>query len=296
MTDLIIPHLQGKHECVACRLSLGCVDGLCFSRMVCVSLSRSERLLAEFGIVAAVGCGAALLNLFSLPDIPLGARLAFALVGFVAAWVVVRLLAIVGTAAARLLGLSKLWGYVFAIPLSSAAIAWTVLWFLGGPEAALGEGFSVIWPRATLVGVGFFGLFFIIYWRASASNEGNEHGKHNDSAPDIRENEIAGVPESALHERLQTRFPSILALSVEDHYVRVIAEDRSEMLLLSLAEAIELMPDGTGEQVHRSWWVARSAVVQHRRQGRDIRLVLLGGIEIPVSRAMVKTLRETGWL
>ena len=276
--------------------SLGYVDGLCFSRMVCVTLSRSERLLAELGIVAAVACGAALLNLFSPPDIPLGARLAFALVGFVAAWAVVRVLAIVGTAAARLLGLSAVWGYVFAIPLSSAAIAWTVLWFLGGPEAALGEDFSLIWPQTTLVGIGFFALFFLIYWRAYGSEQSNEHGEEEDSAPGFIEDASAGVPESTLHERLPPRFPPILALSVEDHYVRVIAEDRSEMLLLSLAEAVALMPEGTGEQVHRSWWVARSAVVRHRRQGRDLRLELLGGIEVPVSRATVNTLREAGWL
>lgn len=258
-------------------------------------LSRSERLLAEIGIVAAVGCGAALLNLFSLPDIPLGARLAFALIGFVAAWVMVRVLAIVGTAAARLLGLSPLWGYVFAIPLSSAAIAWTVLWFLGGPKAALGDDFSVIWPRTTLVGIGFFGLFFLIYWRAFTAEQGNKLGR-DDSASAVFESDSAGVPESALHERLPPQFPSILALSVEDHYVRVIAENRSEMLLLSLAEAIELMPEDAGEQVHRSWWVARSAVVRHRRRGRDLQLILLGGIAVPVSRATVKKLRETGWL
>ena len=83
---------------------------------------------------------------------------------------------------------------------------------------------------------------------------------------------------------------------MEDHYVRVIAADCSEMLLMPLAEAIELMPQEAGAQVHRSWWVARGAITGHRRAGRDIRLELSTGLDLPVSRSMVKPLRDAGWL
>jgi DNA-binding LytR/AlgR family response regulator len=61
---------------------------------------------------------------------------------------------------------------------------------------------------------------------------------------------------------------------------------------LPLAEATKLMPEGSGEQVHRSWWVARNAVASHYRQGRDLRLRLHGGLEVPVSRALAKQLRD----
>ncbi|MEE4536883.1 MAG: LytTR family DNA-binding domain-containing protein, partial [Erythrobacter sp.] len=97
------------------------------------------------------------------------------------------------------------------------------------------------------------------------------------------------------HDRLPRGFPAILALQVEDHYVRAIAAERSEMVLMSLSDAIAEMAEDVGEQVHRSWWVARSAVAGHRRVGRDVRLVLINGSEAPVSRAMAPTLRAKGW-
>jgi DNA-binding LytR/AlgR family response regulator len=47
--------------------------------------------------------------------------------------------------------------------------------------------------------------------------------------------------------------------------------------------------------VHRSWWVARDAVVEAERgDGRAI-LTLKGGAKVPVSRTYAKTLRERGW-
>jgi len=263
-------------------------------------LGRTQRLLAELGIVLAIACLVALIGPFDPPGIPLGARLAFALAGFVGSWVLVRLVAVVGVAAARLLGLGPVWGYAFAVPIASALIAWAILWSSGGADAALGEQFASVWPQTILIAACFFALFFVIYWRAHASASGEQEqncedkSKPADTSPDDKCE--VGVRKSALHERLPVHFPAILALSVEDHYVRVLAADRSEMLLMPLTQAAKLMPPEAGEQVHRSWWVARSAVVGHRREGRDIRLELEGGIVAPVSRAMVKPLRKAGWL
>ncbi|MBL7599110.1 LytTR family transcriptional regulator, partial [Escherichia coli] len=45
----------------------------------------------------------------------------------------------------------------------------------------------------------------------------------------------------------------------------------------------------------RSWWVARAAVQGVRREGRNIRLQLIGGIEAPVARAQVPALEAQGW-
>jgi DNA-binding LytR/AlgR family response regulator len=51
-----------------------------------------------------------------------------------------------------------------------------------------------------------------------------------------------------------------------------------------------------GAQVHRSWWVARDAVEDVKREERNVRLVLPGGLEAPVSRARVAELKDAGWL
>ena len=51
-----------------------------------------------------------------------------------------------------------------------------------------------------------------------------------------------------------------------------------------------------GAQVHRGWWVARSAVTDVLRDGRRVRLSLENGLDVPVSRANVGVLRVAGWL
>jgi DNA-binding LytR/AlgR family response regulator len=56
------------------------------------------------------------------------------------------------------------------------------------------------------------------------------------------------------------------------------------------------LQDIEGVQTHRSWWVARSAIVGVVEDGRRLRLRLKGGLEAPVSRARIGRLREEGWL
>lgn len=258
-------------------------------------LSVTDRLMAEAGIIAAVGAVFAVINLFNPGDMALGARLAFWIGGFLAAWILVRLIAQFGTASAKLAGLNPVWGYAITIPLSAAVISWSILWWRGGSQLAAGEAFGRIWPSTILVGIGFFALFYVLYSRADSSGEALEDADppapestpHNSSQTELH---------TPLHGRLPAGFPAILALSVEDHYTRVHAATRSEMVLMPLGEAIGMLPPEDGRQVHRSWWVAREALENHKREGRDIKLTLTNGLEVPVSRSKVQTLRDAGWL
>jgi hypothetical protein len=87
----------------------------------------------------------------------------------------------------------------------------------------------------------------------------------------------------------------LLALEMEDHYVRVHTALGSTLILLRLRDAVTELGEGSGLQVHRSWWVARDAVVDVRRgDGRAV-LTLKDGAKIPVSRAYARTLRAAGW-
>jgi hypothetical protein len=87
---------------------------------------------------------------------------------------------------------------------------------------------------------------------------------------------------------------NVLCLQMEDHYVRVHARAGSELVLISMREAIAGLADG--ERVHRSWWVARRAVSEVVADGRNLRLRLVNGIEAPISRTQVARLRAAGWL
>ena len=56
------------------------------------------------------------------------------------------------------------------------------------------------------------------------------------------------------------------------------------------------MGDREGMRVHRSWWVARAAVVGVEVEGRNLKLRLSNDLRAPVSRASVAKLRQVGWL
>lgn len=88
----------------------------------------------------------------------------------------------------------------------------------------------------------------------------------------------------------------LLALSAEDHYVRVRTDLGDHMILMRLSDAIAETAPEPGLQVHRSHWAARAAVATARRQGDRAILTLTTGAEIPVSRANVAQLRAEGLL
>ena len=88
----------------------------------------------------------------------------------------------------------------------------------------------------------------------------------------------------------------LVALSVEDHYVRVQTTVGDEMLLMRLADAIREVGETTGAQVHRSHWAAFDQVAKVSRQSDRAVLHMKTGIDVPVSRANVPKLKEAGLL
>lgn len=88
----------------------------------------------------------------------------------------------------------------------------------------------------------------------------------------------------------------IIALEMEDHYVRVHTALGSALVLMRLRDAMALIADVEGMQVHRSWWMARAAVVEVVRDGRNVRLKLARDLEAPVARANVASLRDARWI
>ncbi|QHL90241.1 LytTR family transcriptional regulator [Sphingomonas changnyeongensis] len=101
-------------------------------------------------------------------------------------------------------------------------------------------------------------------------------------------------PAPAAHAALFSS--DVIALQMEDHYVRIHSPRGSELVLMPLARAIEAMAAVEGLKTHRSWWVARHAVVRVDGTARSMNLHLTNGLTAPVSRSAVTTLRAAGWL
>lgn len=105
-------------------------------------------------------------------------------------------------------------------------------------------------------------------------------------------------PPGALARFLPARLRSanLIALSAEDHYVRVHTAAGSDLVLMRLSDAIALVAGRPGLRLHRSWWAAEPAIERARFSRGSGTVTLRGGIEAPLSRTHAPQLREKGWL
>ena len=89
----------------------------------------------------------------------------------------------------------------------------------------------------------------------------------------------------------------LLALEMEDHYVRVHTALGSDLILMRMRDAVAELAGIDGRQVHRSYWVAASAVAAvERKPDGKLSLRLTNGLLVPVSRSHAPSVRAAGWI
>ncbi|MCR9136781.1 MAG: LytTR family transcriptional regulator [Alphaproteobacteria bacterium] len=85
---------------------------------------------------------------------------------------------------------------------------------------------------------------------------------------------------------------NLLRIEAQEHYVRLISDLESRMVLYRFNDIVAELPDRLGMQVHRSHWVAFAAVESlHRDSGRQW-LNVTDGSKIPVSRKYSEDVRS----
>jgi len=266
----------------------------------------ARRIIIDLSVMTAIGVFLALIGAFGSMAAPLPLRLA-SWIGF--AWLgyaFFRPMETVVSWAERALDLPR-WGLLIAACLISAAPMTAAVLAIGslprapvwpGLEVAAGTYFSVL-----VVGSAVTVLFNVV-----------KPGQRPDAVPTPVQNPVAAPsahafaaqepppsppasPANPLLDQLPPELGSdIIALEMEDHYVRVHTALGSALVLMRLRDAMTLIGDLEGMQVHRSWWVARAAVEDVIRDGRNIRLQLARGLEAPVARAKVAELRDARWI
>ncbi len=113
--------------------------------------------------------------------------------------------------------------------------------------------------------------------------------------------ETHAAPVGAAPPRFLERLPAKLrgadihAVEAQDHYLRLHTSKGQDLILMRLSDAVAELEGLEGAQVHRSWWVARAAVADARRGDGKATLTLVGGVQVPVSRAYARALRAAGW-
>ncbi|MEJ6394611.1 LytTR family DNA-binding domain-containing protein [Gymnodinialimonas sp. 2305UL16-5] len=87
---------------------------------------------------------------------------------------------------------------------------------------------------------------------------------------------------------------ALLRMSAQDHYVEVVTNRGSELLLMKLRDAVTEAAPTHGAQVHRSHWVATEAVSRSERIKGRVFLRLTDGCRVPVGRRYLKSARDAG--
>jgi DNA-binding LytR/AlgR family response regulator len=102
----------------------------------------------------------------------------------------------------------------------------------------------------------------------------------------------------ALLDRLPLPFRrgQLYAVSAEDHYLRIHTDRGDTLIHMRMSEAEALLKNADGLRVHRSYWVARTALARIKRQRGQLTLILHGGLEAPVARSRVASLKQAAWL
>ena len=83
-----------------------------------------------------------------------------------------------------------------------------------------------------------------------------------------------------------------LLIKSELHYLKVVTERGSGLVLYNMDDAVDALPADAGMQVHRSDWVAFDAIDRLQRRGRQGELILRDGERVPVSRQRYRQVSE----
>ena len=252
-------------------------------------MPRSRRIVIDIALMIGVGLLLAVLGPFGTFDARFAYRLIYWIALMLAGYALYKPIMAGALVAAARLHLPEMAGWAAAAILASLPMS-VVVWWVGR------MGLPLRWPDAdralllygNVLVIG--GLASLLLWYGQKRRSVTSEPAVPEPAPPIT------TPRPALLDRLPPGFgPDIVALEMEDHYLRVHGAYGSELILLRMRDAVQEVAPLIGAQVHRSWWVARSAVRETHREGRGVRLVLTGGVEARVSRAMVPVLEAEGW-
>lgn len=166
-------------------------------------------------------------------------------------------------------------------------------------EAPSLESWLVTYGYVLAIGAVVTMVFYLVQQKpgAAPADPAVDVGSAAPQAPAVTAPAIPQSPRARLLRRLPPHLGSeIVALEMEDHYLRVHTRLGNDLILLRMRDALAELDGLDGAQVHRSWWVARAGIMGVERDGRSVTLALWGGLKAPVARSQVTALKAAGWL
>lgn len=253
----------------------------------------------EWVVMIAVGVALAALGPFgSFALGSFGARLAYWVPAALLGYAIFRPITLAAVLIARRLALPELPAALIGT-LAAAAPAALAIAYLGGYRPDVPPRFDELFQlyvQVAVIGV-LVMLVFVLMGNGPARSAPAPVAQLD--AEDASTEPVSTRPEqlAPFLDRLPPAWRDrLVALEMEDHYVRAHGPGTSTLILQRMRDAEAQLAALDGMRVHRSWWVARWAVEQIVRDGRNTRLRLVGGLEAPVSRDRIAELRAAGWL
>lgn len=222
---------------------------------------------------------------------PFGERLAYWLRTGAAGYAIYRPLVAILAAGAKRLQFREETGWGSATVLGSLLLSYWLWWFgpvvrLNRPLPTAQELVATFGQVLLLSGLCVAALWLFVQRGRSGVQLRAEAVVPKTSSP---------VVGAQLAARLPARVGAdVIALRMEDHYVRVYTRMGDALVLMRMSDAIGELAGIPGIQVHRSWWVARDAIVAVERRGRTARVHLSNGLTAPVARERLKTVATAG--
>ncbi len=157
----------------------------------------------------------------------------------------------------------------------------SVLWAQTPVMAALGEYLTIMSYLFTINLI----IWLMIQWRHQQPTQ-----------PQLKAKEPIIEPPLFMTKVPHLNFNDVLAINAEGHYIRIHFATGSELINYVFKQAINEVAAHNGIQTHRSWWVARDAVVKAHKSGKRYQLILSHELKVPVSDTYFKPVKAMGLL
>lgn len=252
-------------------------------------LPSVRKLVIELSVAVLIGVALALLRPFGTTGVPFSTGLSYWLAVTLGGYLLFRPV-MLGAAHLAEVMTFPLFATMAAATVVTAApltilIAFANQWAFGAPASNFGAMVG-LYGNVLVISVGVTSIYWLL-------NRSDTPLPATPTAPDP--SLTASGPVRFL-DRLPPHLGSeLIALQMEDHYVRAHTAKGSALILLRMRDAAAELAGIPGAQVHRSWWVARAAVLSAEAQDRNVRLRLTNGLIVPVARNSVATLAAAGW-
>lgn len=179
--------------------------------------------------------------------------------------------------------------FVASVPMS--LFIPLVNWLFFRADFDLIQQFSSIFPKSLVIGTAITAVTFLKD-SLTQHKEALEQAKQEvEQTQQSIEQEVNKAAEEFMAQLPVDKRGRLLCLEMSDHYLKVHTDKGHHLILMRFKDAIKMLENYDGLQVHRSWWVATDAIAKVVKDNRKVNLLLSNEQLVPVSKTFQDRLK-----